>query len=519
MGHIAKQNHGISVTDISSADVAATDIATRDISSIDNSSAERSLQNSVPFYNSVPLNNTVPFNNKGNLVASNDSVVVSDKESAYRKMVFSVLKQLKDAQLEIVEGQTRNKFGELSGYSSNDNHSSDENHSSNDSPSSSMLSATILVHDDSFYKDVVTGGSIGAAEAYIDGKWSSPQLTRVIQIMARNQSQLDELDSKTRWINKISNFLLQRRNSNSKQGSKRNILAHYDIGNELYQGFLDPAMQYSSAIYAQGASTLEEAQQQKMAIICQRLELSEQDHVIEIGTGWGGLAIYMAQTTGCKVTTTTISDQQHDYTQQKIKQLGLEDRITLLKQDYRELKGQYDKLVSIEMIEAVGHDYLNSFFTTCSNLLKPTGKMLIQSITIADARYDKYRKGTDFIQKYIFPGGCLPSIAVISNQMAKNTDMVVEQIDDIGLHYARTLNDWDKRFLKHWPQLENCQSGSSQQQYNPSQREYNQSFKRLWHFYFCYCEGAFIERVISTHHIVARKPRFVGAEHETVLDY
>lgn len=495
MGHIAKRNHAISSQDMSAQKLAEHELSAQDLATIDMPSAN------------LFSANVVPLNAKTQGDDNHAYQMISSKNSAYRQMIFSVLKQLKDAKLEVIEGDNRTLFGDLLATSSSDEHSC------------STLMATIVVHDDSFYKDIVSGGSIGAAEAYIDGKWSSPQLTQVIQIMARNQSQLDALDSKTRWINKLSNFLLQRRNSNSKQGSKRNILAHYDIGNELYQGFLDPAMQYSSAIYANGASTLEQAQQQKMAIICQRLQLNETDHVIEIGTGWGGLAIYMAQTIGCKVTTTTISDKQHDYTQQRIKQLGLEDHITLLKQDYRELTGQYDKLVSIEMIEAVGHDYLNSFFTTCSTLLKPTGKMLIQSITIADARYEKYRKSTDFIQKYIFPGGCLPSIAVISQQMAENTDMVIEQVDDIGLHYARTLHDWDQRFIKHWPQLEQQQSDSTKPQYDPSQREYNQSFKRLWHFYFCYCEGAFIERVISTHHIVARKPRFVGEEHETVLDY
>lgn len=287
------------------------------------------------------------------------------------------------------------------------------------------------------FRDVVINGSIGASEAYIDGKWTSPNLTRVIQIMARNQAQLDELDDKTQWISRIKNLLLRRKNANTEQGSKRNILAHYDIGNELYERFLDSSMQYSSAIYSEEAETLSKAQQNKMKTICERLELSEKDNVVEIGTGWGGLAIFMAQHYGCHVTTTTISDAQHALAEQRVKALDLTDKITLLKEDYRNLTGEYDKLVSIEMIEAVGHEYLQTFFEKCSSLLKPSGKMLIQAITIADSRYDKYRKGVDFIQKYIFPGGCLPSVSVMTQHLATSTDLVVQEIDDIGLHYAR----------------------------------------------------------------------------------
>ncbi len=264
-------------------------------------------------------------------------------------------------------------------------------------------------------------------------------------------------------------------------------------------------MQYSCAIYNAQSSTLEQAQQLKMQTICERLDLQSGDSVIEIGTGWGGLAIYMAQHYDCHVTTTTISDAQHQYTADKIQQLGLDDKITLLKSDYRKLTGQYDKLVSIEMLEAVGHEYLSTFFSKCSDLLKSDGKMLVQSITIADSRYDSYRKSVDFIQKYIFPGGCLPSVAVMTEQMAKNTDLVVHEMHDIGLHYARTLADWRLAFEQQWDQLIDL--------------GYSEEFKRLWLFYLCYCEGAFLQRVISTHHVVARKPRFRGKSDEIVLDY
>ncbi|WP_390903537.1 class I SAM-dependent methyltransferase [Vibrio paucivorans] len=401
----------------------------------------------------------------------------------YRSLIFGVLEQLDSACLEIVEGSHRRCFGNPD----------------------ALLRGEIIVHDSSFYRQATHNGSIGAAEAYIEGKWSSPHLTHVIQIMARHQTQLDQLDSNVRWLNTAKNWLLRKRNANNESGSKRNILAHYDLGNELYTRFLDNSMQYSSAIYSRDATDLTLAQQNKMRTICERLELTSTDKVIEIGTGWGGQAIFMAQNYGCHVTTTTISDAQHEYAQSKVKELGLGENITLLKQDYRQLTGQYDKLVSIEMIEAVGHEYLPTFFDTCSRLLKDDGKMLIQSITIADGRYEKYRKGVDFIQKYIFPGGCLPSIAVISNNIANHTDMVVHQINDIGLHYARTLQDWRTTFEKNWESIR--------------PHGYDEPFRRLWLFYFCYCEGAFIERVISTHHIVARKPRYRGQQDETVLDY
>ncbi len=407
----------------------------------------------------------------------------SKGSTRYRTLIHKVLNHLNHACLMIFEGNQTFVFGD----------------------SSASLHGEIIVHDQSFYSDVMLGGSIGAAEAYLDAKWSSPNLTHVIQIMALNQPQLDEIENSIRWLNKIKNWWLRKQNQNSESGSKRNILAHYDIGNEFYRSFLDPALQYSSAIFSPTAQTLDSAQQNKMQLICQRLALQPQDHVIEIGTGWGGLAIYMAQNIGCKVTTTTISDAQFEYAQAQIEQLKLEKQITLLKQDYRKLEGTYDKLVSIEMIEAVGHEFMPTFFNQCSSLLKPNGKMLLQSITIADSRYESYRSNTDFIQKYIFPGGCLPSIATISSHLAHYTDMVIDEVQDIGLHYARTLKSWNMAFESSWPELK--------------QQGYSEAFRRLWQFYLCYCEGAFIERVISTHHITARKPRYLAARDEAILDY
>jgi cyclopropane-fatty-acyl-phospholipid synthase len=253
-------------------------------------------------------------------------------------------------------------------------------------------------------------------------------------------------------------------------------------------------MLYSSAIYPDKSADLEQAQLHKLETICQRLDLKEGETLLEIGTGWGALAIYAAQNYAVKVTTTTISDAQYDYTKARIEALGLTDNITLLKQDYRELTGEYDKLVSIEMIEAVGHEYLASFFETCNKHLKPDGKMLIQAITISDQRYHSYRKGVDFIQRYIFPGGCLPSVSIMTNNVSNKTDMVVTGLHDIGQDYARTLNHWHQRFDNALDKVK--------------QLGYDDTFIRLWKFYFSYCEGAFLERRISTVHLIAAKPDY-----------
>lgn len=388
-----------------------------------------------------------------------------------RSIVHSVFEKLNYGQIEVIEGSKHYFFPK--------------------DAKNTPIQGKIHIHDIDTYKDFVKGGSIGVAEAFIDGKWSSPNLTNVIRIFAKSQQQTDNLEEKQSWSNKIKNALSHKFNRNTQSGSKRNILAHYDLGNELYTRFLDPQMMYSSAIYPSENSTLEEAQEYKLKTICDRLSLKSTDHLLEIGTGWGGLAIYAAKNYGCKVTTTTISDAQHDYAAERIKKHGLCSQITLLKEDYRDLKGTFDKVVSIEMIEAVGYEFLPSFFKQCNARLKPGGKVLIQAITIADQRFEYYKNNVDFIQKYIFPGGFLPSINILTQHMTKHTDLVVEQLDDIGIDYAKTLKDWRTNFLNSWSDLTN--------------HGYDETFKRLWLFYFSYCEGAFLERSTSTIHLVARK--------------
>ncbi len=351
--------------------------------------------------------------------------------------------------------------------------------------------AHIRVTHPGFYGRVLKGGSIAAAEAYMDGWWDSPNLTAVTELMARNLSALDQLEAQssfvTRAMNKVGHWLKR----NSIVRAKQNIEAHYDLGNELYQTFLDERMLYSSALYLSTSDSLEQAQIQKMDRLCQQLQLTANDHVIEIGTGWGAMAIYMAQHYGCKVTTTTISEEQFAYAEAEITRLGLEAQITLLKQDYRLLEGQFDKLVSIEMIEAVGKAYLASYIEKCQSLLKPGGLMAIQAITIADQRYDYYSNNVDFIQKYIFPGGFLPSITVLTQMATRHTDFIVRDVFDIGMDYAKTLADWRLRFEAA---LNTVQALG-----------YDERFVRMWRYYLCYCEGGFNARTISTIHMTLQR--------------
>lgn len=398
---------------------------------------------------------------------------VSLANNIYQKIVFSVLNRITGVGITICDKQINDgkptHFGDPQ----------------------AELQAQINIHDSSVYKALATGGSIAAAEAYIDNLWSSPNLTRLIEVFAVCQDQLDELEKKMSWFTKLKNSLFHKRNKNSQTGSKNNILAHYDLGNELYTRFLDPEMMYSSAIYSEHATDLDAAQKNKLHLICERLELKATDRLVEIGSGWGGLAIYAASNYGCHVTTTTISDAQHDYAKQRIESLGLQDKITLLKEDYRNLTGTYDKLVSIEMIEAVGFEFYSEFFNKCDSLLKPSGKMLIQAITIADQRFEHYKNNVDFIQRYIFPGGCLPSIEKMTSHLRQDTKMVLHELHDIGLDYAQTLNEWRERFNEKWPEL--------------TQFGFDERFKRLWNYYLCYCEGAFLQRATSTVHFIARK--------------
>lgn len=354
--------------------------------------------------------------------------------------------------------------------------------------------AVINLEDPAAYTAIAFNGVVGAAEGYMDGYWTSPDLLSVVRFFVSNISALKQMDQQRSIGNRIALNVLSRVTRNSLTGSKKNISAHYDLGNDFFNLFLDPSMMYSAACFGDHDISLEEASTAKLQLICEKLELKSTDHLVEIGTGWGGMAVHAATHFGCRVTTTTISRQQFDYTSSLVKEHGLQDKVKVVMRDYRQLEGQFDKLVSIEMIEAVGHRYFGEYFEKCSKLLKPHGLMLLQAITISDQRYEQARKSVDFIQRYIFPGGCLPSMSVITKHLAEKTDMGVIGVQDLSPDYAKTLNRWRQSFEE---QLEAVRALG-----------FDDRFIRMWRYYLCYCEGGFMERVINSVQIVLAKPDY-----------
>ncbi len=354
------------------------------------------------------------------------------------------------------------------------------------------LRVRIDVADPRFWSELAFGGSIGGAEAYMHGYWRCDDLVGLVRLLLQNRPALDGMEGGLARLLAPLQQLFHWINRNTHEGARRNIAAHYDLGNDFFALWLDPTMMYSSAIFARPDMSLHEAQLHRLDHICRKLQLGPRDHVVEIGTGWGGFALHAAREYGCRVTTTTISREQYELAGQGIAAAGLEERITLLQDDFRDLQGQYDKLVSIEMIEAIDHDLFAPFFAKCSELLKPDGAMLIQAITIADQRYEEYRKSIDFIQRYIFPGSGLPSSAVMTETVAAHTDLRLLGLEDIGLHYAATLRCWRENFFARLDEIRKM--------------GYPEAFIRMWEYYLCYCEGAFRERAISDLQLVFTKP-------------
>jgi cyclopropane-fatty-acyl-phospholipid synthase len=355
------------------------------------------------------------------------------------------------------------------------------------------LRAVLHVRSPRFYRHMLRG-SLGLSEAYMDGLWDCDDLVSLTRIAALNVGFLDSLRRALapalipvqRWLRWLAR--------NTPVRSRKRIEAHYDLGNELFSQFLDPTMMYSCAVFEEPEATLEEASLAKLERVCAKLELSPSDHVLEIGTGWGGFAVYAASHYGCRVTTTTISREQHAYASERVRKAGLCDRVTVLLEDYRALKGTYDKLVSIEMIEAVGWEYFTTYFRRCSELLKPEGAMLLQAITIEDRAYEVEKGGRSFINTHIFPGGCLPSMEVISRTIARATDFRLLHLDDITAHYATTLERWRERFLEAGERV--------------AELGYDERFRRLWELYLSYCEGGFRERRIQDVQLLLAKPGF-----------
>ena len=357
------------------------------------------------------------------------------------------------------------------------------------------LRAEVDVLDTRLYARALLGGDTAAAEAYMDGWWTSPDLTSVIRFFARNLDTTDAWGRRFGWLFKPARLLRLRARRNSREQARRNIRRHYDLEVDFYRGFLDQRLQYSSAIFSRPGEALASAQLHKMNRICELLELRPDDHLLEVGCGWGGLAIHAAKHWGSKVTAVTNSCAQFEHVRERVEREGLEDRVQVVNQDYRQLEGCYDKLVSVEMIEAVGRRYLARYFRTLNELLKPGGRVLLQAITIADQRFAEYSRDEDFIRKHIFPGGFLPSLSVISSIMARKTDFVMRDLLDLGLDYADTLARWRESFLENLDGLRN--------------NGYPADFLRLWDYYFSYCEGGFRERRISAVQLLASKgPHF-----------
>jgi cyclopropane-fatty-acyl-phospholipid synthase len=357
-----------------------------------------------------------------------------------------------------------------------------------------VVGATASIHVQrlEFYRRVAVGGGLGAAESYIRGEWDAPQLVETMRLLARNMDTLSGVERGgarlLRPLRVAANWLRR----NTRSGSRRNISAHYDLSNDFFALMLDPTMTYSSGVFESPSTTLTEASTEKYDRICRKLQLTSKDHVLEIGTGWGGFAEHAARNYGCQITTTTISDQQHAYAANRFLASGLDKQITLLKEDYRDLRGTYSKLVSIEMIEAVGQRYLPNFFAKCSQLLEPDGAMCLQAILIPDHRYEGYCRSVDFIQRYIFPGGFLPSMGAIANCVGRKTDLRFIASDDFGPHYAQTLSLWRQQF---WNNIDAVRALG-----------FDERFIRTWHYYLCYCEAGFRERQIGVSQLLLAKP-------------
>jgi cyclopropane-fatty-acyl-phospholipid synthase len=397
-------------------------------------------------------------------------------------LLLAQLKKIQHGRLRLVEPEFQQSFGNVTEICPFD--------------------VTIRVRNPRFYADAVFGGISGAGEAYMRGLWDCENLTGLVRLMVINRDFMNNVDSG--W-SRLSSPLFKAAhwlNRNTAAGSRRNVAAHYDLGNRFFELFLDESMAYSCGIFETDHATLLEASTAKFDAACSKLALAPGQHLLEIGTGWGGLAIHAAQHYGCRVTTTTISHQQYEFAKERVARAGLSDRITLLREDYRDLHGQFDALVSIEMIEAVGHQYLDTYFAKCSALLRPSAAMLLQAITIRDQFYEQARRSVDFIKRFIFPGSFIPSVQALADSLARATDLKIFHMEDIGPHYARTLRLW--------------RDGLMARRGDVRAQGYPESFVRMWEYYLCYCEGGFEERQLGDVQMLLTKPRSRRAAIATV---
>ena len=381
-----------------------------------------------------------------------------------------LLGRLREGRVEVVDGERARAFG----------------------PADAQLSATVRSGDERFMESLPRG-SLALADTYADGAWDSDDLVALVRIGAR---ELPRLDRFRRLLAPLRNALT-RIPRNTRDGARRHIAAHYDLGNDMFRTFLDDTMTYSCAYFESPEVTLREAQEAKLDRVCRKLELGPDDHVVEIGTGWGSFAMHAAGRYGCRVTTTTISRDQHELATQRVREAGLDDRVSVVLEDYRDLRGRFDKLVSIEMIEAVGWQYFDTFFRRCAELLRPAGLMLLQAITIEDRFYELEKASRSFIKQLIFPAGCLPSVEVIRRSAARVTDMRMLDLEDITEHYPETLRRWRQNFVSSAERV--------------TELGYDLRFRRLWELYFAWCEGGFRERRIGDVQALFAKPSYRGS--------
>ena len=389
--------------------------------------------------------------------------------SIFKKGVMNKFKHLQYGSIKILEGDEILSFG--------DSESDDK--------------VTVTIHSNEFYVFLGSGGVTGVAEAYMAGYWTADNLVLLLQIVLKNKKILLSLDSGfAKLINPINKFIHWSK-QNTLKGSKQNILAHYDLSNDFYKLWLDPTMTYSCGYFQDNSVSLEQASIEKIDRICRKLKLNKNDHILEIGTGWGSFSLHAAKQYGCTIDTVTISDAQYEYASKKIESSGLDSHINIFNKDYRKIEGKYDKIVSIEMIEAVGYQFIPQYFSKISSLLKEDGLIAIQGITYNDQNFEQYKDSVDFIKKYIFPGSCLVSVAQITDVIKKYTDLAIVDMEDITKHYAETLNRWKVNFMKVIPEVKKM--------------GFSEAFIKMWEFYFVFCEAGFLERNIGDVQLVFSK--------------
>jgi cyclopropane-fatty-acyl-phospholipid synthase len=386
-----------------------------------------------------------------------------------RRFVLDRLRDLRRDELILADGSAEHSFGQR-----------DE------------LRAELVVHRPALFRSAVLGGTLGVAESYLRGDWDCDDLTSLFRIFLRNRTAADGLDAGSSWVARQAQRILHWLRDNTRVGSRRNIRAHYDLGNEFFGLWLDETLAYSSAIFTTPDQPLVAASTEKFDRVCRKLDLQPGDHLLEIGTGWGGFALHAVENYGCRVTTTTVSQRQFATARDRFEAAGLLDRITLLQQDYRELQGRFDKLASIEMIEAVGHRHFDEYFAALGRLLRPDGSLVLQAIVMPEQGYASYLRSVDFIQRYIFPGGCLPSLAAMLESAGRASDLQCVHVEDFAPHYAETLRRWRAVFRDRLDQIRSL--------------GFTEEFLRMWTYYLCYCEAAFEERAVGVVQIQFDKP-------------